>query len=151
MPVKSSASSDSSSSSASTVSTATKPQESSIAEDLPVTTTASQSKTDVMGRLFYINLPLKYHIVLKEKRIEPARSFLKKERDFFDDDEEEEEKEAVVKPMETPREERDTQHDAQSISIATDLAALSESEADDSHKPSTDNEKYVRNIRSFFQ
>ncbi|CAF0746161.1 unnamed protein product [Adineta ricciae] len=135
VPVKSSSSVDSSSSSssASTASTATKPQESSIAEDLPVTTTASQSKTDLV-----------------EKRIEPNRSVPKKERDFFDDDddddEEKQEEAAAVKPMETPREERDTQHDAQSISIATDLAALSQSEDDDSHKLSTDNEKPILNL-----
>ena len=141
VPVKTTISVDSSSSSStSTASTATKPQESSIAEDLPVTTTASQSKTDLVVRFFYVDLLLKYLVVLKEKRIEPNRPVPKKERDFFDDDDEEEE-EAAVKPMETPREERDTHHDAQSISIATDLAALSQSEDDDSYKPSTDNEK----------
>ncbi|CAF4002706.1 unnamed protein product, partial [Adineta steineri] len=84
---KSSTSSDNSSSSS--ISTATKPQESSIDEDLPITT-ASQSKTDIV-----------------EKRIELNRPAQTKERDFFDDDsdeDEDEKKEPKVKPLETPRE-----------------------------------------------
>ncbi|CAF1433270.1 unnamed protein product, partial [Adineta steineri] len=127
--------SKSSASSSSSISTPTKPQESSIGEDLPVTT-ASHSKTDIV-----------------EKRIELNRPAQTKERDFFDDDsdeDEDEKKEPEVKPLETPREERDTQHDAQSLSIATDLAELSESDDDDSHKPSssTDNEKPVLNLNT---
>jgi hypothetical protein len=43
--------------------------------------------------------------------------------------------------LETPRDERDTQQDAQSISIATDIAASSETDNDDSRRPSIDNEK----------
>ncbi len=43
--------------------------------------------------------------------------------------------------METPRDERDTQHDVLSVSIATDIAGSSETEHDDSRRPSTDNEK----------
>ena len=70
---------------------------------------------------------------------------VKKERDFFDDDDEEEEEEekkpAVFKPLETPRDERDTQHDAQSLSIATDLAASSETDNDISRRLSSDNGK----------
>ncbi len=66
---------------------------------------------------------------------------VKKERNFFDDDEEEEEKPAKLKPLETPRDERDTQHDAQSLSITTDIAASSETDNDDSRRPSTDNGK----------
>ncbi|UJR14698.1 hypothetical protein I4U23_001691 [Adineta vaga] len=122
-------SSSNSSNSTSSISTATKPQESSIAEDLPITTTASQSKNDSV-----------------EKRIEQERSVPKKERNFFDDDDDEEEEE--VKPFETPREERDTQHDAQSISIATDLAALSEDDNDDSAKASTDTEKSILHLNT---
>ncbi|CAF0725174.1 unnamed protein product [Adineta steineri] len=125
--------SKSSASSSSSISTPTKPQESSIGEDLPITT-ASQSKTDIV-----------------ERRIELNRPAQTKERDFFDDDsDEDEKKEPEVKLLETPREERDTQHDAQSLSIATDLAGLSDSDDDDSHKPSssTDNEKPVLNLNT---
>jgi hypothetical protein len=43
--------------------------------------------------------------------------------------------------LETPREERDTQNDAQSLSIATDLAASSETDSNNSRRPSTDIEK----------
>jgi len=43
--------------------------------------------------------------------------------------------------LETPRDERDTQHDAQSISTATDIVASSETDNDASRRPSTDNEK----------
>ncbi len=69
---------------------------------------------------------------------------MKKERDFFDDDddeEEEEDKEPKFKPLETPRDERDTHHDAQSLSITTDITASSETDNDDSRRPSIDNEK----------
>jgi hypothetical protein len=50
-------------------------------------------------------------------------------------------KQPELKPLETPREERDTTHDALSISIATDIAASSETENDESRRPSTDNGK----------
>ncbi|CAF4463179.1 unnamed protein product [Rotaria sp. Silwood2] len=127
----------SNSSSSSSTSTATKPQELSIAEDLPVTT-ASQSKTDIV-----------------EKQIEQNLSTVRKQRDFFDDDDDEEKeeeenkaKEPEFKPLETPRDERDTQNDAQSVSIATDLAASSETDNDNSRRPSIDNEKSVLNLNT---
>lgn len=51
-----------------------------------------------------------------------------------------EEKEVESRPLETPRDERDTQHDAQSISVITDLP--NESETDhDSRRESLDNDK----------
>ncbi len=68
---------------------------------------------------------------------------MKQERDFFDDEDEDERKKPELKPLETPRDERDTQHDAQSISIATDITASSETDNDDSRRLSIDNEKYV--------
>ena len=43
--------------------------------------------------------------------------------------------------LEASRDERDTQHDAQSISIATDLAVSSETDVDNSNQASSDNEK----------
>lgn len=51
-----------------------------------------------------------------------------------------EEKEIESKPVETPRDERDTQHDAQSISMATDLPIESETDHD-SQRESSDSEK----------
>ncbi|CAF1165406.1 unnamed protein product [Rotaria sordida] len=113
----------------STTSIEIKPQESSISEDLPVATT-SQSKTDNI-----INKP-----------IEQNRPIVKKIRDFFDDDDEEEEEKPQLKPLETPRDERDTRQDAQSISIATDLSAASETDNDSSRRPSSDNEKSILNL-----
>jgi hypothetical protein len=51
-----------------------------------------------------------------------------------------EEIEIDLRPVETPRDERDTQHDAQSISITTDLP--NESEIDhDSRQESLNNDK----------
>ena len=51
-----------------------------------------------------------------------------------------EEIEIESRPLETPRDERDTQHDAQSISVATDLP--NESEIDqDSQQESLNNDK----------
>lgn len=97
------------SSSSSSSSTSTKHQESSIGEDLPPASTTNRSASDS---------PLVVVKAIETKT--PA----KKERDFFDDSDDE-------KPMETPRDERDTQHDALSISIATDVAATaSESESE---------------------
>ncbi|CAF5149446.1 unnamed protein product, partial [Rotaria socialis] len=60
-----------------------------------------------------------------EKHVEATRPITTKRRDFFDDEEEEEEEEKKpeLKPLETPRDERDTLHDALSVSIATDIAA----------------------------
>jgi len=119
-PIKTTNSSSSSSSSSSGSSTPTKQHESSIAEELPAVSTASHSKSEI----------------IKEK-----------ERDFFDDDDDDElpqPKKPEIKPLETPRDERDTQHDAQSISIATDIGGSSETEPDDSRRPSTDNEKYEK-------
>lgn len=69
-----------------------------------------------------------------------TKAIATKRDDFFDDEEGEEEKpkkEAEMRPVETPRDERDTQHDALSISIATDIAAESDIETD-SRRPSSD-------------
>jgi hypothetical protein len=52
----------------------------------------------------------------------------------------EEEKELDSKPLETPRDERDTQHDALSISVLTDLPDESDADYDDA-RASIDNEK----------
>ncbi|CAF4813601.1 unnamed protein product, partial [Rotaria sp. Silwood1] len=139
-PLKSRSNSTSSNSNSTSTSAATKPPESSIAEDLPVTT-ASQSKTDIV-----------------EKQIESSRPTVKKPWDFFDDDDEEEEqqqqqdkrkeKEPELKPLETSRDEPDTQHDAQSMSIATDLGVSSETDNDSSRRPSTDNGKPILNLNT---
>ncbi|CAF3754296.1 unnamed protein product [Rotaria socialis] len=60
-------------------------------------------------------------------------------QEIFDNDEE---KEADGRPLETPRDERDTQHDAQSISVATDIPT--ESEIDYvSRRGSIDNERQI--------
>ncbi|CAF4649327.1 unnamed protein product, partial [Rotaria magnacalcarata] len=58
-------------------------------------------------------------------------------QEIFDNDEE---KEADGRPLETPRDERDTQHDAQSISVATDIPTESETDYV-SRRGSIDNEK----------
>ncbi|CAF1521120.1 unnamed protein product [Rotaria magnacalcarata] len=123
--------SSSGSSSSSSIAVAAKPQESSIAEDLPASGTSSQSKTNGV-----------------EKHVEATRPITTKRRDFFDD-EEEEEKKPELKPLETPRDERDTLHDALSVSIATDIAAASsETENDDSRRPSADNLKPALNLNT---
>ena len=104
-----------SSSSSNSSSTSTKPQESSIGEDLPPASTTNRSASDS---------PLVVIKAIETKREVETKTPAKKERDFFDDSDDE-------KPMETPRDERDTQHDALSISIATDVAATaSESESE---------------------
>ncbi|CAF3413038.1 unnamed protein product, partial [Rotaria socialis] len=125
--------SSTSSSSSSSIATPAKQQESSIAEDLPASGTSSQSKTNGV-----------------EKHVEATRPITTKRRDFFDDEEEEEEeKKPELKPLETPRDERDTLHDALSVSIATDIAAdSSETENDDSRRPSADNLKPTLNLNT---
>lgn len=51
-----------------------------------------------------------------------------------------EDKENDLRPIETPRDERDTQHDAQSISLTNDIPIESETD-DDSRRNSFDKEK----------
>ncbi len=52
-----------------------------------------------------------------------------------------EEKQIESRPVETPRDERDTHHDAQSISIVSDLQNESENDYD-SRRASVDTDKY---------
>ena len=83
----------------------------------------------------------------QDKKIEPVRVSPKNDRDFFDDDEDEDDKKndqkkkVESKLLETPRDERDTQHDALSVSIATDLAASSGTDNDSPRPSTTDKDK----------
>ncbi|CAF4302830.1 unnamed protein product, partial [Rotaria sp. Silwood2] len=102
-------------------------------QTVPVPSPSNHSSSSPLTETKKSNLP---------KTTKSDKQILSPKQDIFDNDEE---KEIEGRPLETPRDERDTQHDAQSISVTTELQIESESDHDSQHG-SIDNEKLTNNV-----